>query len=703
MKLGLFCLALATALVHGSQQQEFSGANPIRKVVNMLQMMQKKIAAEGEKEKALFEKFQCYCKTSGGDLQESISAASTKIPQLASDIKEAESRKAQLGDEIKQAQADRTAAKAAMADAKALREKEAAAFAEYKADADANIGAVTKAIAAIEKGTGGSFLQTTEASVLTKIVESAQNVEEADKQEVVSFLSGSTQAPSDEILGILKQMSDTFIKDLADATAAEDKAIAEYKALMAAKEKEIHALGAQIEAKTVRVGELGVEIVQMKDDMGDTEAALLEDKKFLADLEKNCATKSQEWDEICKTRAQEQLALADTIKILNDDDALELFKKTLPAPSSSFVQIKVTSETVRARALDALKNNKSNKLEFISLALEGKKMGFEKVIKMIDEMVALLKKEQTDDDHKKEYCASQFDSLDDQKKSLERSISDLAGAIEDAEGSIEALTADIKALEAGIKALDKSVAEATEQRRQENADYKDLMASDSAAKQLLGLAKNRLNKFYNPKLYKAPAKRELSREDQIVVAEGGTLTPTNPPGGIAGTGVTVLAEVNAHGAPPPPPETFGAYSKKSGESTGVISMIDLLVADLDKEMTEAEATEKNAQADYETMMKNSAAKRMADSKSLSEKSGAKADTEANLQSMKEKKAATEAELAATLKVIGDLHTECDWLLQYFDARKEARSGEIDSLTNAKAILSGADYSLLERRSLRKRM
>merc|ERR1719264_2365541 len=100
-------------------------------------------------------------------------------------------------------------------------------------------------------------------------------------------------------------------------------------------------------------------------------------------------------------------------------------------------------------------------------------------------------------------------------------------------------------------------------------------------------------------------------------------------------------------------------------------------------------------------MKDSAEKRMADSTSLQEKTGAKADTEANLQAMKEKKRATEAELAATHKVILGLHAECDWLLQYFDARKEARNGEIDSLVNAKAILSGADYSLLQKRSLRR--
>merc|ERR1712072_701885 len=123
-------------------------------------------------------------------------------------------------------------------------------------------------------------------------------------------------------------------------------------------------------------------------------------------------------------------------------------------------------------------------------------------------------------------------------------------------------TDEIKVLEDGIKELDKSVAEATEQRKEENEDFTELMASDSAAKELLGFAKNRLNKFYNPKLYKPPPKRELSEEDRATLAAGGTLAPTEAPGGIAGTGVTVLVDVK----PPPPPEAPGAYKKKGEES-----------------------------------------------------------------------------------------------------------------------------------------
>merc|ERR1719387_2477364 len=137
------------------------------------------------------------------------------------------------------------------------------------------------------------------------------------------------------------------------------------------------------------------------------------------------------------------------------------------------------------------------------------------------------------------------------------------------------------------------------------------MTSDAAAKELIGFAKNRMNKFYNPKLYKAPPKRELSAEDRIAVNMGGTMAPTNPPGGIAGTGIGLAQEA---AAPPPPPETFGAYAKKGEESGGVIAMMDGLIAELSKEITEAETEEKNAQADYEKLMSDSAQKRADDSK-----------------------------------------------------------------------------------------
>jgi len=407
--------------------------------------------------------------------------------------------------------------------------------------------------------------------------------------------------------------------------------------------------------------------------------------------------------------AQELAALADTIKVLNDDDALEIFKHTLP--SASLLQVQVSSRVMKSRAAAAIHTvmqqqrggplPRRPELDLIALALNGKQMGFEKVISMIDGLVALLKTEQNDDDSKKQYCEAKLDTADDKKKGLENAITDAEAAIADREGAIATLTDEIAALTSDIKALDNSVAEATELRKTENAAYKTLMTDDTNAKEVLLFAKNRLNKFYNPKLYKAPPKRELSAEEGITVSMGGTLAPTPAPGGIAHTGIGAAAafvQISAHSfgsvAPPPPPETFGAYTKKGASSTGVIAMIDLLVGDLDKEMQEAEVMETDAQKEYEEMMADSSAKRAQDSKSLADRNSAKAATEEALQEKNDDKASASNVLATTLENIGALHNQCDWLLKNHAVRKTARSSEIEALGNAKSVLSGADYALL---------
>merc|ERR1740123_1303108 len=127
-------------------------------------------------------------------------------------------------------------------------------------------------------------------------------------------------------------------------------------------------------------------------------------------------------------------------------------------------------------------------------------------------------------------------------------------------------------------------------------------------------------------------------------------------------------------------------------------MIDLLIKDLTKEVTEATTEEKDSQADYSAMMKDAAAKRTVDSESLTGKSASKADLQEELQAHQQHKAAAGKELMATLKFHASLNAECDWLLQYFDVRKAARAGEVDSLKKAKAVLSGADFSLIQRRA-----
>merc|ERR1719478_1078963 len=174
-------------------------------------------------------------------------------------------------------------------------------------------------------------------------------------------------------------MTDTMEAALAKATSEEEAAIKNYEELVAAKTKEINALTKEIEAKTAQIGELGVKLVTQKEDLDDTTKALAEDEQFLKDLEKDCATKDEEWAARQKLRAEEVLAIADTIKILNDDDALELFKKTLPTPA--LIQLSANGKEVKSRALVALsQGNGDFRLNLIALALKGKKVSFDKVL-----------------------------------------------------------------------------------------------------------------------------------------------------------------------------------------------------------------------------------------------------------------------------------------------------------------------------------
>merc|ERR1719375_1356534 len=634
--------------------------------------MQKKVVAEGEKEEELFEKFMCYCKNGKGALESSIEQAKQTNDQLKSSISEADASLKQMKADLKQAQTDRAAAKTAVAKATALREKEASAFATESGDYKTNIAAMKKATAAISKGMGGAFLQTSVGSVL-KQLSVTMDISSIDREMLTSFLTqgqgeSSGYAPaSGQITGILKQMIDTMEKNLATATDEENAAIKDFDALVAAKTKEINALTKEVESKTSRIGELGVELVTMKEDLDDTTKSLIEDEAFLKDLETNCKTKEAEWATRQKIRAEETLAIADTIKLLNDDDALELFKKTLPTPS--LLQLKTSSRATKQRALMMIQQVSQGghdyRLDLISLALKGKKVSFDKVLKMIDDMVSLLGQEQLDDDNKKEYCEKLIDKTEDDLKELELAVSDLGKAIADYKESVATLTEEIAALQDGIKKLDESVAEATATRKEEHDDYVETMAQNNAAKDILAFAKNRLNKFYNPKLYKAPPARE----------------------------VAALAQNGA--APPPPPEANLAYKKSGEEGGGVINMIDLLVADIDKEMQTMEVDEKDAQQDYEQFMADSSEKRAQDSKAITDKSAAKAETESEVETNKDTKGSKMLEAMETAKYLGGLHEECDWLLKNFDARKAARSGEIDALGKAKAVLSGADYSLMQ--------
>jgi len=72
------------------------GANPIRRVVTLMQDMQKEIEAEGEKEEGLYKKFMCYCKGNTDNLSKAGEEAAAQIEELTAKVKAEKAEKQQV-------------------------------------------------------------------------------------------------------------------------------------------------------------------------------------------------------------------------------------------------------------------------------------------------------------------------------------------------------------------------------------------------------------------------------------------------------------------------------------------------------------------------------------------------------------------------------------------------------------------------------
>merc|ERR1719428_532236 len=244
-------------------------------------------------------------------------------------------------------------------------------------------------------------------------------------------------------------------------------------------------------------------------------------------------------------------------------------------------------------------------------------------------MVKVLSAEQDDDDTQKAFCEKEIAKSEKQQADTEEAIEVSGAAIDEMTSSSETLASEIKTLGEEIKALDKAVAEGTENRKEEHADFLTFQTESNAAVQLIEKAKNRLFKFYRPTLYKEAPKQELTDEEKILAASGRSdMIATAAPELIPGTTQAVFVQV--HAAPPPPPATWDAYKKKEGKSNGVIGLMDMLLKELQDGITEAEHEEETAQKDYERLMSDSQASRAKMADSITTKESAKADLDSKI-------------------------------------------------------------------------
>merc|ERR1719271_411115 len=374
------------------------------------------------------------------------------------------------------------------------------------------------------------------------------------------------------------------------------------------------------------------------------------------DLRLRCQQSDKDWSIRQKTRAEEIAAVSEAIGILSDDDAFDLFDKTV----NSFVQLKelkARSRTRRAASVLRGVAKKTNNVQLMALASKVQLDAFVKVKKAIDDMTAALTQEQADEVKHRDFCVDELNSNELQTAKKNREIHELTTLIEESANKLKTLVAEIDAAHAAIKEVEIQMKKAGETRELENKDYQTTITDQRATQAILQKALDRLASFYK--------KKALLQARQKPAAEPGVAAP-----------------------PPPPPM---AEYKKSQGAGGVMGLIQNVIDEAKAGEEEAIKSEADAQAAYEEFIKNSNAAVTASQQEIAAKTGEKADTEATkVEAEGDKLAATaEAEQLATYK--GELHSSCDFVLKNFDTRQAARQAEIDGLAQAKAILSGADF------------
>merc|ERR1719409_845484 len=475
-------------------------------------------------------------------------------------------------------------------------------------------------------------------------------------------------------------------KNLEDAIHNEKVASSGFADLKNVKDEEIEVASESIETKEKRAGELAVSVSQNTDALEDAQVEKADSEKFLAALKVQCVDQKKAWEDRFKLRTDEIAAISEAINILNDDDARDTFSKTSKSAlletaetargRSSFLQrsIPQSSRLQRARAIleqVAAGGKKQNVQMTLLLSvlnskarMGGKETGdFGGVVKMLDGMMDVLKKEQTDDEKKKAWCTTELQKADGQEKVKQEQMDTLTSTVEELEDEIKTMGEEIKTLQTEIRDLDRNVADATEQRKKEHAEYVDTGSMTEAAIALIAKAKNRLQKFYNPSQYKKPA-----------------------------AGAAFFAQVHtvAHHDRVAPPELPNIPEYKPAASGGILGLMDQITQELHGDMKEAQFTEQQAQKDYVKMMQESQVSRAQDLKSITDTENSKAVLEEKVNDAKESRKMAFDELNNAHQYTAELHNSCDFVVQNFGLRSEARTNELESLRNAKAVMMSSE-------------
>jgi len=639
---------------------------PVNKVIKLLKEMQVQLEGEQKEDEDVYDKLSCWCESNDKQKSKEIAEAEARITELTSTIEELTATSARLNQEIENLGKEIARNREALKKATAIREKEHNEFAEEAKDLTESITSLGAAIVVLSKHHAPPAETLLNIGALLKhqmhkhrdILAGVLTTKA--RRAIGSFLQGDffgkapafkqAYAPqSGEIFGILTDMKEQFQNNLAAAQKEEDEAQKAFDELKAAKEAEIKAGEEQLAAKKAELAKTDEDNAQAKQDLEDTQGSLAADQKFLADLKEKCSQTDSEWEQRQADRQAEMQAVSEALAILTADDAHDTFVKTFNA---GFVQKAGRSlESIRrqrAALVLAKMAAKTQDKQLAELAQQVRLDAFTRVKKAIDDMVSMLLKEQADEQAHRDWCVNERNQNDRTTETKQRDKSDLDALIEEQTQKIDALQKEIDTLNAEIADAQIQIKRAGEDREAENRDFQTTVTDQRETQRILGKAMAVMQAVYSK------------------------------------------AMIQTHQGPPPPPG-FSTYSKNAGGS-GVIALLQTLIGDAKKMEAETVQAEKDSQAAYETFVKNTNDDIAAKQRQIVDNTEDKAKTESDRTQAEADRQATMDELEQLAAYSANLHASCDFIVKNYDIRQTARAQEIEALRQAKAILSGAQFS-----------
>jgi len=630
---------------------------PTTKVVELLKGMQAELEAEGEKDEETYDKFKCWCTENTEAKSKSVDEAQKKVKDLQNRVQILLAKSQRLKTEAEKSEDEVAKDTAALDTAIHLRNQQNAEFNDDAKRITADLDAVTNAGTAL--AVTGNFLQVPAIQAAKPALQQIMSKHSArlsnnDKETLDAFLQQDVAGPSDSVMGVLDGLKDDFTADLEKVKSDEATQVKQFEELSAAKKEQIQAGIKQIENKKEEKANADEERAHKKQEIKDTQAQIVADADFAAEVKAQCAEMDSQWEERSKTRAEEMVAISKAVGILDSEEAHDNFAKSLSffqevqESKTSSAQLKEASATLQAagKRLDS---------RLLTLALRMKIDKFPKVKEAMDDMAAALKKEQKDEIEQKDFCVKSFreNQLEQQEETQEKDTlvakeATFSNALKAAEAEMESLTKEIAELK-------KQLQLASQNREDENKEFQSVIAEQRQTQILLKQALDVMGKFYN--------KNSLAQLDSSMA------NSKAPPG-------------------------FKDY-KANSKSFGVMGMLQQILSDTAAMEAEGTRAEKSAQAAYEAFAKDTTASVEKKEQALSDKTEEKAKAEKDVVQTRKSREGAEAELAGLADTQAQLHGSCDFLMTNFQIRQDARQEELDSITKAKQILNGATFAEIQ--------